>query len=215
MKSYVVIPVREFSTTKLRLESILTEDERILLTRTLLERGLRAIEHSNVDQVIVVASDVEAVRKNFKNYPKLKTIRESHRYGGVNLAMQDGLLEISAEHPDSRTLLMPSDLPLLDSNALNNVLGFLDSHDLIICPSRKKDGTNLLGFVRKGAIPLHYDDDSFTKHLLEAEGRGLDYKILDSKEFSFDLDDEEDLKLIQTLKGAGSFQELIDKLGSG
>jgi 2-phospho-L-lactate/phosphoenolpyruvate guanylyltransferase len=210
MNSYVVIPVRELSTTKLRLESILTQTERIALTRALLNRVLTEVDHSSVDRVVVVASDIEQIDRN--KHSKLKVISESHAFGGVNLAMQDGLAEIG--DIDAKSLLIPSDLPLLDGNALNGALSLLDNHDLIICPSRKRDGTNLLGFVRSGAIPLHYDDDSFTKHLLEAEANRLDYLLLDSEEFSFDLDDVEDLKDLQEIKAAPSYQKLLEILGS-
>jgi 2-phospho-L-lactate guanylyltransferase len=214
MKSYAVIPVREFSTTKLRLESVLKEEERIKLTQALLSHVLSAIEGSEMDLAVVVASNVGEVEKALKSHSRFRVVSESHHYGGVNLAMQDGLLEIDAGRGDARTLLMPSDLPLLDGNALNGAISMLDNHDLIINASRKRDGTNLLGFVSSGLIPLHYDDDSFTKHLVEAEARRLKYQILDWKQFSIDLDDEEDLKSLQRIEGVNSLDALIAKLES-
>jgi 2-phospho-L-lactate/phosphoenolpyruvate guanylyltransferase len=214
MKSYAVIPVRKFSTTKLRLESVLKEEARITLTGALLKHVLSAIEDSRIDLAVVVASDVAEVEKTLKSYSRFKVVSESHHYGGVNLAMQDGLLEIEAGRANAKTLLMPSDLPLINGDALNSALSLLDNHDLIINPSTKRDGTNLLGFVRSGIIPLHYDDDSFTKHLVEAEARGLNYRILDWKEFSFDLDDEEDIKSLQSIESTNSFEALITKLDS-
>ena len=100
----------------------------------------------------------------------------------------------------------------MNGKALNKALELLSKHDLVIIGSNKKDGTNLLGMSRPGIIPMHYDDDSFTKHLVEAESRGVDYIAPVWQEFSFDVDDREDLESLMKIMQVGSFDELISKL---
>lgn len=191
---------------------LLNEKERSKLTLALLRNVLGAVQGSEVDSIVVVASDKKEVEENLSLYPKLKVIQESVPYGGVNGAVHDGFNSLRASNQKEKFLLIPSDLPLLDSEALDRVLSILDKHDLILNPSTKKNGTNLLGMRGHPWIPLHYDDDSFAKHLVEAEKSGLDYLTLDLKEFSFDIDDGEDLRMLMEIKHATSFDELFAKL---
>ena len=212
MKSIAVIPVRDFATTKLRLKSILDERQRATLTATLLKNVLRAVEESDLDRVIVVAANREKAAKDLVGFSKLVVIQESTHNGGVNHAMQDGINSLGSSAESSSFLFIPSDLPLLNGGALNKALELLSKHDLIIIGSDKKDGTNLLGMSRSGIIPMHYDDDSFTKHLVEAESRGVDYVAPVWQEFSFDVDDREDLETLVRIMQVSSFDELISKL---
>ncbi|MDG6999123.1 MAG: 2-phospho-L-lactate guanylyltransferase [Nitrososphaerota archaeon] len=212
MSGIAIIPVRDFATTKLRLKSSLDEKKRATLTAALLKNVLHAVQESELERVVVVAANKEKAQKDLTGFSKLTVIEESRHNGGVNQAMRDGIGALGKSAEGHTLLFMPSDLPLLNSDALNKVMRLMKEYDLLIIGSNKKDGTNLLGMNRPDLIPMHYDDDSFTKHLIEAESRNLNYVMLDWQEFSFDVDDKDDLEKLMRLKQVGSFEDLISKL---
>ncbi|MHB8567025.1 MAG: 2-phospho-L-lactate guanylyltransferase [Nitrososphaerales archaeon] len=212
-KSCAIIPVREFANTKLRLRGFLNENERSQLTSTLLGGVLLAIERSRIDRALVVASNPDEVEDDFHSVSKVRVLKESQTRGGVNSAMQDGMRFLSQENLNvSKMLLMPSDLPFLDSCSLNRALELKESYDLIINGSRKKDGTSLLLLEPSKMIPLHYDNNSFVNHQKEASKLGFHYLLTDYKPFSFDVDDDIDLAVLMQELRATSFKEALTTL---
>ncbi len=211
-----IIPVRDFANTKLRLRSLLNDQERASLTSTLLRGVLVAIEHSPIERVVVVATNPAEVEGLSRITSKLRVLNETQRRGGVNGAMEDGLRFILNQDPKENHLLflMPSDLPFLNREAIVEALELKKDHDLIVNGSRRKDGTSLLMMESSKTIPLHYDDNSFVNHQREAARLGFDYLASDLEQFSCDLDDESDISLVMQRLGARSFQDLLDRLRS-
>lgn len=211
-ESYAIVPVREFRSTKLRLSSILTEPQRAAITESFLLHSLRALEESDINSTMIVSSD--GLQSNYKvtNFQKVKTIQEVKYHGGVNSAINDGLTHIKKISENPNILVIPSDLPLLSSEAVNGVLDLLNQYNLVINPSFKKDGTNLLGFWLSKIIPFYYDRDSYANHVKEAESRKLKFLSIEWKEFSFDVDSPEDLKSLMHELGASSIDSLIRSL---
>jgi 2-phospho-L-lactate guanylyltransferase len=211
-ETYSIIPVREFPTTKVRLGSILSEYERANLTKTLLKRVVDANQRSDISEIIIVSSIPDEITFLLGDFSKAKAVRESRIHGGVNSAMFDGIEHIRKKNINQKILLMPSDLPFISASAINNVLSLLDQYDLIINPSTKKDGTNLLAFALSHIIHLHYDDDSYSNHLKEAQKTKLKYISTGWKEISFDIDDPEDLTSLMRELNVNSFSSLINSL---
>jgi len=210
--SYAIIPVREFENSKLRLAANLTEPERSALTKALLVHVLREVQNSLLSGGLVVSSDPEQVSELIGKFQKIQVIAESSRHGGVNSAIYDGISVLKQIEGDPRILLMPSDLPFLSSKAINKVIELLRLNELVINPSIKKDGTNLLAFIRSKCIRLYYDSDSYSNHVREAKSDNLKIKIIEWKEFSHDLDDISDLQTIKRQLKADSLQSLIQAL---
>ena len=141
-------------------------------------------------------------------------MREIKRRGGVNGAMSQGIDSLAGSlNEDSLLLLIPSDLPFLGPETVNSAISLASDFDIVINPSRKKDGTNLLLMKRLNRIPLHYDDNSFVRHLDEASRSRLRFIVTEQKGFSFDVDDETDLTQLR-IGGRGiHFSGVIDRLG--
>ncbi|MGI0078357.1 MAG: 2-phospho-L-lactate guanylyltransferase [Nitrososphaerales archaeon] len=217
MSNYVVIvPVREFENSKIRLRSVMSDEQRASLTASLLHRVLSQVEKSRALQVVIVASRPDQAGKYHSDFSKARIVGETRHHGGVNSAMLDGLKNIGTEFSRASILLIPSDLPLLTFRALDHVGRLLEKYDLLINPSSKLDGTNLVAFdPERGLIPLHYDDDSFRNHCAEAKTLKIKHRILRMKEFSFDVDSYQDLQRLEKVLGASSFEELIAKLKNG
>ncbi len=213
-KVVAIIPVRELHKTKLRLAKSLTRSQRAALTFSLLYHVLAALEHSKVDATVIVASHVRSIYQLAKKFPKAIVINEKRHHGGVTKAMKDGMARARHLFPDVTSfMLLPSDLPFLSGGAIDDAISKLSRRDLVISPSMRRDGTSLLLFNSPGGeIPLHYDDDSYKKHLKEAKMLKIKYSIIPRKELSFDLDSTRDLQRLMRNLGTESMQELSQKL---
>ncbi|MDG6922392.1 MAG: hypothetical protein JRN67_03745, partial [Nitrososphaerota archaeon] len=109
---YAIIPVREFSSAKRRLISRLTSGERKALAFALLNRVVRAAELSDLEQIIVVASDPFEIGHSLRGVDKISVISELEHHGGVNGAFEAGIGYANG-HGAMRLALSPSDLPFV------------------------------------------------------------------------------------------------------
>ncbi len=208
---YAIIPVREFASAKVRLKKALTSEKRVALASSLLRRLVGAIERSQLEGVIIVASDISEAISCLEGYKRISVICENSYHGGVNRAMTTGI--DFARGKGARTFsLFPSDLPLVTHSRIDDALELFRRYELIINPSLKKDGTNLLAFKSSVKFELHYDDDSFVKHSDEARRGCFDFITLDWKEFLVDLDDVDDLEMAMKYYETRSFHEFLDRI---
>gem|GEM_PF-1922908 len=223
----VVIPVREPKSAKSRLAGILSDDERSRLSLALLRRVLGAVESSAARYCVVVSSSPASISQTTGKFSKVVLVQERKFHGGVNSAIQDGIAALSlnpkvtsSSQARSSVMFIPSDLPFLDKGSIEEAARLLENFDAVISPSRRRDGTTLLGFhtveeklARK--FQFHYDDDSFNKHIRELRNLRLNYSILESDKFSFDIDNLEDLELARKIVGAKSYSDFISVLLNG
>ncbi len=210
---YAIIPVREFAATKLRLKNDLSSEKRVALTSTLLKRVVGAIERSQIERAVVVASDTSEAASCLEEFSKISVVSEDSYHGGVIKAMNAGV--DFAISKGARTIaLLPSDLPLITHSKIDNVVDLLRKYELIMNPSLKKDGTNLLAMNASLNFQLHYDDDSFVKHSAEARRRHLNFQLLDWQEFSNDLDDASDLKRAMEFYKSKNFDDFLDQVST-
>jgi 2-phospho-L-lactate/phosphoenolpyruvate guanylyltransferase len=211
--SLVVTPVREFESSKLRLGSLLTREQRIQLSTALLTRLILAIEKSSTNRLVLVSSVPSEVEILSRLHEKVKVLKEMNYHGGVNSAMSEGLLFARSEFPEGKIIFLPADLPLISPNSLEKAIDLLNKFDLVIAPSEKLDGTNLLAFKTKECpIELHYDDDSFRKHLEEAKSSHSNYLVIHEQEFIHDLDTMEDYSFASVFYNASDFKDFLQKI---
>lgn len=209
-----IVPVREFENTKLRLRKCLSKSERSSLSQALLGHVLRALQDSDVKKTLIVSSDRAAISKLVRKLKDIVVIAEEKHHGGVSSAVENGVSYCSNRMKGITSIMvLPSDLPLLSSKAINKAISKLRNYDLVIGPSSKLDGTSLLLFnVERGRIPFHYDDNSYRNHIKEAKRFKINYTILKSREFSFDIDTIDDVKKLMSKLRVGSFQDLLREI---
>jgi 2-phospho-L-lactate/phosphoenolpyruvate guanylyltransferase len=120
---------------------------------------------------------------------------------GVNSAVLRGLEATSSY---ARRLVIPADLPLLGLEDLKaGPMLAREGADLVISPSETFDGTNML-LLKDGAITLHYDDDSFRKHVAAANELRLQVAVYYSRGVGFDIDKPSDLHRFFKFQRRGS-----------
>lgn len=190
----IIVPVKRLKDTKSRLSDLLNIDERMKLSLYLLEDLLTITSIIDGFETIVVGSDdeVKDIAKKFN----AKFIEDESK--GVNEAVK---LADSYTKEFEASLVIPIDLVLLEPIDLIMLYDITkDMKDgIILSPSNRLDGTNLL--LRKPSLIMdtYYDMDSYLLHLHKALDQGLDVRILLNNRITHDLDSIADIKHIMNI----------------
>jgi 2-phospho-L-lactate guanylyltransferase len=208
MKTFGIVPVKRFENGKTRLSSILDLDDRIRLSSLMLEYTLQVLGGvPSLSQVTVVSADNRAGEIAAKHGAMF--LREQ-RDSGVNsaVALADGYC--ARENADA-TIVIPYDLPLLDAMDISRVsdLAKNEAMCIVICPSLRYDGTNMLLRKPPSVIRTFYDTDSYTMHIKSAIKLGIPVKYFFSKTIMYDIDTPEDARLLANELGGAKTLEFL------
>ena len=210
MKTFAIVPVKRFENAKTRLSSMLDTEDRIRLSSLMLEDTLQILSVAPpLTQVIIVSADKRADEIATKHGAKFLP---EEKEKGVNsaVALADGYC-IEKEAADA-TIVIPHDLPLLDSIVISKAceLAEKESTCIVICPSVRYDGTNMLLRKPPSVIGTFYETDSYNMHVRTAIKLGIPVKPLLSKSLMYDIDTPEDaLQLIKEENVAPKSLEFI------
>jgi 2-phospho-L-lactate/phosphoenolpyruvate guanylyltransferase len=210
MKTFAIVPVKRFENAKTRLSSMLDTEDRIRLSSLMLEDTLQILSVAPaLTQVIIVSADKRADEIATKHGAKFLP---EEKEKGVNsaVALADGYC-IEKEAADA-TIVIPHDLPLLDSIVISKAceLAEKESTCIVICPSVRYDGTNMLLRKPPSVIGTFYETDSYNMHVRTAIKLGIPVKPLLSKSLMYDIDTPEDaLQLIKEENVAAKSLEFI------
>ena len=210
MKTFAIVPVKRFENAKTRLSSMLDTEDRIRLSSLMLEDTLQILSVAPpLTQVIIVSADKRADEIATKHGAKFLP---EEKEKGVNsaVALADGYC-IEKEAADA-TIVIPHDLPLLDSIVISKAceLAEKESTCIVICPSARYDGTNMLLRKPPSVIGTFYETDSYNMHVRTAIKLGIPVKPLLSKSLMYDIDTPEDaLQLIKEENVAAKSLEFI------
>jgi 2-phospho-L-lactate guanylyltransferase len=197
MKTFAIVPVKRFENAKTRLSSMLDIDDRIRLSSLMLEDTLQILSvAASLTQVIIVSADKRAEAIATKYGANL--LREE-KDKGVNSAVALADIYCMKQTADA-TMVIPQDLPLLDAIDISKAceLAENESRCIVICPSLRYDGTNMLLRKPPSAIATFYDTDSYNMHVKAAIKIGVPVKRFFSKTIMYDVDSPEDaLQLIK------------------
>lgn len=195
MTPIVIIPVKS-SGAKSRLSAILSPAQRDRLADVLLGAVLSAVRGAGLlPLTFVVTSDDKVMDRATKM--GAKTIVEPSD-AGVNSAVARGLRKAKGRD----ALVIPSDLPLLQSSDLKAVLSLRASGlEVVISPSRAFDGTNALLLPVKSGLALRYDDNSFWNHVAGAGSDRVKLGVCTRPGLMFDVDTPEDLHFLASAPG--------------
>jgi len=212
MNLFAIVPVKRFENAKTRLSSVLDRDERIRLSLLMLEDTLGVLTTSpSLTEVIIVSSD-KRVEKLARKHGALFVNEEKEN--GVNSAVALADSYCIREAAEA-TMIIPHDLPLLDERDISKVQEIAQNElqCIVICPSHRYDGTNMLLRKPPSVIATFYDSDSYNMHIKTATSCGVSIKHYFSKSLMYDIDTPEDaLQLIR--EETGSTAQSIEFLRS-
>jgi 2-phospho-L-lactate guanylyltransferase len=215
MKTFAIVPVKRFENAKTRLSSMLDTEDRIRLSSLMLEDTLQILSVApSLTQVIIVSADKRADEIATKHGAKFLP---EEKENGVNsaVALADGYC-MEKEAADA-SMVIPHDLPLLDTIVISKAceLAEKESTCIVICPSVRYDGTNMLLRKPPSVIGTFYETDSYNMHVRTAIKLGIPVKPLLSKSLMYDIDTPEDaLHLIkeENVAAAKSLEFIKSKL---
>jgi 2-phospho-L-lactate/phosphoenolpyruvate guanylyltransferase len=192
MKTFVIIPVKRFENAKMRLSSILDIEDRVRLSSLMLDYTLRVLASvpSLTQAVVVVSGDKHAEQIATKHGA---IFLHEEKENGVNSAVSEADAYCMKEDAEA-TIVIPNDLPLLDATDISRVsdLAKNESRCIVICPSLRYDGTNMLLRKPPSVMSTFYDSDSYNMHVQEAIKLGVPVKLFFSKTVMYDIDTPED-----------------------
>lgn len=201
MPLWAIVPVKPLRRGKSRLSSVLSEDERTALNQNLLSNTLKTLSTvDQIDKIMVVSRDPAALTlaRDFG----ARTVLESGN-PELNTALRRAAM-VAKTHKANEILIIPADLPLISKCEIEQLLSRVGNPpEIIICPDRRRDGTNMLYLNPAGLIHFHYGSGSFQKHMAEAESTGARIEIVESISLGLDLDIPEDLLILQQLQQPG------------
>jgi len=190
MGDWAVVLVKDFGDAKQRLGPALSPDERRDLARRNAERAILAASASD-DRIVVAGSEEVA---DFARALGAAVFVEP-RQEGQNPAAQRGI-QHALGHGAGAVLLLSSDLPLIDGEAVRGLLDFAAGTTgpvAIAAPAIGRGGTNALYLRPPGVIGLHFGGDSIALFRRDAESREVPFLLYESAAFALDLDEPVDL----------------------
>lgn len=202
-KIAAIIPMKNLHFAKSRLSTILTLQQRKNLAFFLLNTTIKTLKESRlITEIIVVSSDKTIEKFSFEN--SLEFIKDSD--DGINNAVILADRYCINNNIDAN-IVIPHDLPFISANEIDQICNISEKYPkcIIICPSKRFDGTNILFRKPPNVIRTFYDDNSYINHLKEAQKLHIPIESLDLDNLMFDIDTKEDLIELSILQNWKSF----------
>jgi 2-phospho-L-lactate guanylyltransferase len=184
-----IVPLKSLALAKARLASQLDDTDRQALVSAMAQDVVaQLVRHPNIDVVSVVLGDGWDV--SLFDGDSLRALWEREWHGrDLNSALVGAIERSTAE----RLLLVHGDLPWLGAADLDEVLQAGESVDVVLCPDRLQEGTNLVSFARVCGFSPQFGTASRSRHIEAAHALGLTCAELQLPGTSSDVDTEEDM----------------------
>ena len=186
----VVVPVKAFTSAKVRLAGALDPLERADLARRMGEVVLAAADPL---PAVVVCDDDEV--RAWAQRAGARVVWCPGR--GLNGAVADGVAALRADGV-AMAVVAHADLPL--ATRLDWVAEF---PGVTLVPDRRLDGTNVLAVPTEAGFRFAYGAGSFARHRAEAQARGLPARIVRDDRLAWDVDLPGDLAWPRVRADAG------------
>lgn len=198
MTLWAIVPVKPLRRGKSRLGGVLTEEERTVLNVSMLGQTLTLLSSvPEIDQTLVVSRDPAALALAREYHAK--TVQEESS-PQLNTALTRATI-LAHVYSTEGVLILPADLPLVQPEDIRQVISLAKAPPVVvICPDRRRDGTNALLVNPAGLIHYAFGPGSFNKHVALAQKAGARVEILENEAIGLDLDLPEDLDLIRQMQ---------------
>lgn len=202
----ILIPVKNLSAAKQRLAAVLDQPSRTELAQAMLHDVVSAVASwSERPDCVLVTSDPFAIEMGRQYH--LETIPDPENAG------ETGAIEMAtniclARGIDS-TLVIPADIPLIQSGELAQILHAAPKEGSVLVPASDGRGTNAAFRRPANLFPLRFGNDSFKPHLAAAQATGKTCVTLQLRGIGVDVDNPEDLQSVLQHPGETRTQTLL------
>ena len=199
MTTWAIVPVKPLRRAKSRLGSVLGAEERLALSREMLNRVLEALVRvAEIERTLLVSRDSEAMA--LARHHGARTLSERPPID-LNQALQQAT-RAAVGSGASAVLVVPADLPLVTADDLRELVTLAESPPVVvIAPDRRQAGTNALLASPAGLIEYAFGPSSFDRHRALALAAGARVLVCDRPGLALDLDLPEDLGLFRKATG--------------
>jgi 2-phospho-L-lactate guanylyltransferase len=202
----ILIPVKNLTAAKQRLSAILAPEERLALAQAMCEDVLEAVSHwPKRPAVAVVTSDLFARELAARfGFDVIADGENSSETNAIEMAT-----DVCRERGAASTLVVPADIPLIESAELERIAGAAPQAGAVLVPDAAGRGTNAAWRSPADLFPLRFGNDSFKPHLASAKATGLPCVVLELPGIARDVDRPEDLFAVAAASGNRRSQKLV------
>jgi 2-phospho-L-lactate/phosphoenolpyruvate guanylyltransferase len=193
---WIVVLIKDFRTAKTRLAPAMAPPQRRALAEMTAAHALDAA--LAVGPTLAVCGSEEAAELARS---RGATVLLEPEPDGQNPAARRGLDDVARRGAES-ALILSSDLPLVDADALLRMLACADGTGAIAlaAPAAGRQGTNALFLRPPGDFDLHFGAASLPRFAQEARLRGRRFVVHDDPSLALDLDEPSDLSAWRELE---------------
>jgi len=201
----ILIPVKSLAQAKQRLASVLTQPARTELAQAMLHDVLETVAKC-VDRpaVSIVTSDSFALE--LARQFSFETIADTTNRSETDAI--EGATRVCESRGIDSTLVIPGDVPLIQSWELRKVLEAAPIEGTVLVPAADGRGTNAAFRRPSGLFPLRFGNDSFKPHLAAAGATGKPCVVLSLAGIALDIDSPSDLQQLAATPGETRSQQL-------
>ena len=209
----ILVPVKNTSSAKQRLASVLDQPSRTALAQAMLHDVLSVLHNWPARQkescatVAVVTSDPFAVR--LATEYEFEVIPDPDNPGetvAIEMATR-----VCMERGADSALVIPADIPLIEAWEFGEILSQAPAEGSVLVPAADGRGTNAIFRRPANLFPLRFGNDSFKPHHAAAQATGKPCVVLNLPGVAVDVDNPEDLEQLISLPGETRVQSLLRK----
>jgi 2-phospho-L-lactate/phosphoenolpyruvate guanylyltransferase len=186
----ILIPVKNLSSAKQRLASVLSQPARTELAQAMLHDVVSALSAwQSRPACALVTSDPFAIllagRYDLEVVPDPQNLGET---AGIEMAT-----ELCVARGEDNTLVIPADIPLIRADEVKQIFAQAPVEGALLVPACDGRGTNAAFRRPANLFPLRFGNDSFKPHLAAAQATGKPCNVLRFPGIGLDVDNPADL----------------------
>lgn len=201
----ILVPIKNLTDAKQRLSSVLTPEERFALARAMCEDVLQTLaDWQGRAPVAVVTNDPFASELAARFNFDVIADDNSGETSAIEVATR-----VCKERGATSTLVVPADIPLIDSAELQNIVDCAPPAGAVLVPDAAGRGTNAAWRSPADLFPLRFGNDSFLPHRAAAKATGLPCIVIELPSIARDVDRPKDLYELAAASGERRSQRLV------
>jgi 2-phospho-L-lactate/phosphoenolpyruvate guanylyltransferase len=201
----ILVPVKNLGDAKQRLSPVLAPEERRALAQAMLEDVCQALGSWSARPAIALVTGDRFAHK----------LARAHSFHVIEDPLnpgETGAIEKATRIAEAAgaafTLVIPADIPLLDTRDLQRILAAAPAQGSVLVPAGDRRGTNAILRRPASLFPLRFGNDSFQPHLRAAAASGKPHVIVECPSLQVDVDNPADLRRLALLPGNTRAQQL-------
>lgn len=209
---WLIIPVRSFSDAKRRLASALGAQERAHLASAMLRDVLLAATNvRDLWNIAIVTSSLE-VAQFVKDWDV--SLIDDRGADGLSEAVQFALGKLAMKRAKT-VAVIPSDVPLIQSQDIHELFVAAKAHDVALAPASADGGTNGLALSSPSLMGPCFGIASFARHIEAAQSIGLSPAFVNNIRFGLDIDEPARLSEFLSIGGGTHAGRYLNAIGIG